>query len=94
VYFKEFCASLDEAYKTLVLLSHNSIRAWLLTEFAARQANITEELSQSRLGFEMGWAGWGFMLYPTQPRGSGLARRYSPAQPVSPRVRARGFWVG
>ena len=37
----------------------------------------------------MGWGGSGFMPYATQPAGSGLARRYSPAQPVSPRVRAR-----
>jgi hypothetical protein len=41
------------------------------------------------LGLEMGRAGSGFMLYITQPRGSGLARRYSPAQPVNPRGRAR-----
>ena len=37
----------------------------------------------------MGRAGSVFMLYATQPRGPGLARRYGPAQPVSPRVRAR-----
>jgi hypothetical protein len=57
-YFKEFCASLDEAYETLVPSSHNSIRAWLLTEFTARQANITEELSQSRSSIHLSFDLW------------------------------------
>jgi hypothetical protein len=37
----------------------------------------------------MGRAGSGFALCATQLRGSGLARRYSPARLVNPQVRAR-----
>jgi hypothetical protein len=47
------------------------------------------EIRMREVGLEMGRAGSGFMPHVTQPRGSGLARRCSPAQPRNP-----SGWVG
>jgi hypothetical protein len=50
-YFRAFCESLEPSYEAMICSSHVSVRSWMMTEFAIRQADIVGQLmaSQSRI---------------------------------------------
>lgn len=47
-HFQAFCEALDPAYATVMPLSHNSVRTWLISEFELKRADITTRLATSR----------------------------------------------
>lgn len=47
-HFQAFCEALDPAYATVIPSSHNSVRAWLITEFELKRAKVTARLAMSK----------------------------------------------
>ena len=47
-HFQAFCEALDPAYATVMPLSYNSVRTWLISEFELKRADITTRLATSR----------------------------------------------